>query len=143
MELEKQRQRAKDGSVVYQTHLGCSYLYGTDVEIDYEEAFLWLTAAAARGAPRAVANLGIMYAEGLGVAKNIPEAMRLLEKGAQSGEYASLLGLARIYARGEEGVPVNEDAALRWYAAFMEDMPTDDVTSDMQEAIDYIAKTGT
>ena len=63
MDIEEQRRKAEAGSCVAQTILGISYLHGYDVEINYKEAFRLLSAA---GTSRAVLNLGIMHAKGLG-----------------------------------------------------------------------------
>jgi TPR repeat protein len=71
------RQKAEAGSCVNQCVLGICYLNGHDVELDYNEVFRWLSAAAAQGASRAVLNLGYMHAQGLGIPRNLSEAVRL------------------------------------------------------------------
>ena len=73
MNLEEKRRKTEAGSCVAQTALGISYLYGHDVEVNYSEAFGFLSAAAKQGASRAVLNLAIMHAKGLAVPKNLPE----------------------------------------------------------------------
>jgi TPR repeat protein len=57
-----------------------------------------------------------MYAEGVGTAKNLPEAVRLYEKAAEAGEFVAQVERARIYARGVH-VLANAEAARKWYAA--------------------------
>jgi TPR repeat protein len=86
MDLVEKRRKAEAGSCVAQTTLGISYLYGVDVAVDYKEAFKFLSAAATQGASRAVLNLGIMYAKGLGIPQNATEAIRLFEAVAKPSE---------------------------------------------------------
>ena len=87
-----------------QSILGISYLYGNEVEVDYKEAFKFLSAAARQGASRAALNLGHMYAKGLGIPKNMPEAIRLFEavgKPEESSDaFAARIELGRIYSSG-------------------------------------------
>jgi hypothetical protein len=73
------RRQAEAGSCVARSVLGGCYLYGQDAEVDYKEAFRFLSAAANQGSSRAVLNLGRMYAQGLGVSQNVAEAIRLFE----------------------------------------------------------------
>jgi TPR repeat protein len=79
------------------------------------KALRLLTAAAKRGAPRAKANLARMYAEGLGVKKDLSKGMRLYEEAANAGEFFAQIELARIYSRGL-GVPANPVVAFKWYS---------------------------
>jgi len=57
-----------------------------------------------------------MYAAGLGIPKNLTEAIRLYEKAANAGEFLARIELARIYSRGAE-VPANREVARQWYSA--------------------------
>ncbi|MGA9724883.1 MAG: tetratricopeptide repeat protein [Candidatus Binatus sp.] len=112
MNIADLRRGADSGSRVDQSVLGLCYLYGVDVEINYKEAFRLLTSA---GTSRAVANLARMYAEGLGISKDVAEAVRLYRAVAKF-EFRAQLELGRIYSRGV-GVPADPDEALRWYSA--------------------------
>jgi len=76
-ELHKKAER---GSVVAQSLLGLCYLCGEDVKVDYAQAFHYLSLAASQGAPRALLNLGRMYAQGMGVAPDAAHAIRLFER---------------------------------------------------------------
>ncbi len=67
------------------------------------------------GTSRAVANLARMYAEGLGIAKDMAEALRLFKAVGRS-EFRAQLELGRIYSRGL-GVSIDRVEALRWYSA--------------------------
>src|SRR5262245_10751081 len=115
MNIPELQQKAESGSVVAQSTLGICYLYGREVEFNYQEAFRLLSAAKDKGASRAVVNLAHMYAEGLGVPKDLPTAIRFYEAVANA-EVPAQLELGRIYSLGM-GVPANPEAALRYYSA--------------------------
>jgi TPR repeat protein len=115
MDITDLRKKAESGSCVAQSILGICYLDGVDVEVNYREAFRLLSAAAKQGASRAVINLARMYAEGLGIQKDMSEAVRLY-KSVSGAEFLALVALGRIYARGTE-VPADSAEALRWYSA--------------------------
>lgn len=143
LNIPELRQEAESGSVAAQGILGICYLNGIEVEINYQEAFRFLSAAAKRGAPRPVVNLARMYAQGLGIPKDVPEAVRHYEKAASAGEFpslAELVELGRIYSRGVD-VPADPDAALRWYseAAACEGNVPD--CQELHEAKAYLART--
>ena len=112
MNIHELRRRADSGSPVNQSVLGLCYLYGVDVQVDYKEAFRLLSLA---GTSRAVANLARMYAEGLGISKDMAEAIRLYKAVGRS-EFRAQLELGRIYSRGL-GVPIDPVEALKWYSA--------------------------
>ena len=57
-----------------------------------------------------------MYAEGLGVTKDLVEAIRLYEEAASAGEFFTQIELARILSRGL-GLPPDPEAARKWYSA--------------------------
>jgi len=46
MDFKELERKAESGSCVAQTTLGISYLYGYDVQIDYDKAFRFLSLAA-------------------------------------------------------------------------------------------------
>ena len=147
MNIQDLRKGADAGSRVDRAVLGICYLYGIDVEVDYKEAFRLLSLA---GTSRAVTNLALMHAQGLGIPKNMPEAIRLYKTVAKS-EFRAQLELGRIYSRGI-GVPANSDEALIWYseaaAREADDCVDDPVTGafvgsgtfeEIQEAKAYVA----
>jgi TPR repeat protein len=112
MNIHKLRRGADSGSRVDQSVLGLCYLNGVDVQVDYKEAFRLLSLA---GTSRAVANLARMYAEGLGISKDMAEAIRLYKAVGRS-EFRAQLELGRIYSRGL-GVPIDSVEAYKWYSA--------------------------
>jgi len=101
MNIPDLRRRADSGSAVAQALLGVCYL-----EVNYVEAFRLLSAAADRGATRAITNLARMHANGLGIPKDVSNAIRLYESAAEAGEFLAQIELARIYSRGND-VPVD------------------------------------
>jgi uncharacterized protein len=70
--------------------------------------------AADRGYAEAMNNLGIMYTNGKGVARNDAEAMRLFRKAAAAGSADAVtnLGFMNHYGRG---VPPNPEEAVRLF----------------------------
>jgi TPR repeat protein len=118
-DLLEVRRKAEKGSVVNQGYLGWAYLYGHETEVNYREALRWLQAAAYEGrAARPFIHLGRMYEEGLGVPRDIKEAIRHYEA-VQDVEPRAALALARIYAKGD-GVPARPAKALKLYALVAE-----------------------
>ncbi len=87
MNIPDLHRKADSGNVPAQAILGSCYLDGVQIAVDYKEAFRLLSAAAAQGAPRAMANLARMHAEGLGIPKNLLEAIRLYEGAANAESF--------------------------------------------------------
>jgi hypothetical protein len=145
LNIPELRRRAEAGSCADQCVLGLCYLYGREVETNYDEAFRWLTAAAEQGASRAVLNLGYMYAKGRGTAKNMPEAIRHFEAVAlpahSSDAFLARMELGRLFARGE-GVSVDRKAALEWYSSAIAIAPPDGFADELNEARAFVARAG-
>ena len=108
------RRKADAGSPVAQTVLGICFLDGADVEVNYQEAFRLLSAAAKQGTSRSVVNLARMYEQGLGVEKDMAEAIRLY-KAVAKVEFFAQIALGRIYSRGKS-VVADRAEALRYYS---------------------------
>jgi len=144
MDIEEKRRKAEAGSCVAQTTLGSSYLYGIDVEVDYQEAFRLLSAAASQGTSRAVLNLGIMYAKGLGIPQNALEAVRLLEAVAKpsdsSDAFTARIELGRLYSLGQ-GIPADPQKALKWYKAALNLSADSKDSEDLRESRNYVQQT--
>jgi TPR repeat protein len=121
LDIAQIRNEAEGGSCVSQCQIGLCYLYGLNVEINYQEAFRFLSAAAEQGASRAILNLGRMYAQGLAVGQNAPEAIRRFEDVAWNtvDAFSARIEMGRLYARGL-GVPVDKAKALHWYSLALE-----------------------
>ena len=139
MNIPDLRAKADSGFCVAQAILGICCLDGIDTKTDYEEAFRWLSAAAAQGASRATLHLARMHAEGLGIPQNVLEAIRLYKAAAAAGEFLAHIQLGRIYSRGL-GVTPDPAAARDWYvlAVALENGVAEG--EELQEARAYLAK---
>ncbi len=113
------KSKAETGNSAAQAILGITYLYGTDgIEVDYTQAYRWLSAAAEKGVSRAIANLASMYEGGLGIQKDTAKAKHLYERVGRV-EFMAALALGRIYSSGVD-VPQDPVKAFRWYSAAVE-----------------------
>lgn len=74
-----------------------------------------LIEGAKRGDVRAINNLGLLWARGIGVdAPNFDEAMRWWKEGAKRGYTLCMNNLGLLYANGH-GVKQNYEQALKWW----------------------------
>lgn len=80
---------------------------------DYQ-TFLQTRKAAEAGQPKAQYNLGLMYANGVGVVQDFAQAMRWYQKSADKGYAPAQYILAGKYANGQ-GVERDLRKALSWY----------------------------
>ena len=83
---------------------------------DYATALKEFTPLAESGVPTAQAALGAMYMDGLGVPRNIPEALRWLGLAADQGMAAAQLRLGTLYLLGD-GVAPDSVKASQWFKA--------------------------
>ena len=81
---------------------------------NYAEAVKWYRKAAEQGLALAQYNLGVSYANGLGVSQNYTEAVKWYRKAAEQGYAAAQYNLGRCYANGQ-GVPQSFTEAEKWY----------------------------
>jgi TPR repeat protein len=141
MDMDDLRRKAEAGSCVSPYLLVLRYLHGIDVKVDHKEAFKLLSAAADQGASRAVLNLARMHAQGLGIPKNMPEAVRLFEAlgrpSDSSDAFQARIELARIYSSGGDN-PVDAEAALEWYSAAIALATENAESEELQEAREYL-----
>lgn len=144
-DIPEMRRKAEEGLCPSQCMLGLCYLYGIDVEIDYQEAFRFLSLAAEQRASRAWLHLGKMYAQGLGVERNIPEAIRRFEAVAgpsdSSDAFLARVELGRLYSQGQNIVG-DEDLALKWYSLALEVSDGFEDWEEVQEAHAYVERAG-
>jgi TPR repeat protein len=80
---------------------------------DYQRAFREWKAAAEAGHAEAQFDLGVLYAQGLGVPRDLTEAERWYRKSAEQGNSEAEFALGQMYSRGW-GVPRDQADALRW-----------------------------
>jgi hypothetical protein len=116
------RQAAADGLVDAQLRLANLLYLGEGVPRDLGEAAKYYDQVRALIEPRADAGdaqaqewLGDLYREGRGVAQNGDFAVYWYTQAAQAGRVSSYVKLARMFERGEAGVGVQIDEALRYY----------------------------
>ena len=88
-------------------------------------AFAWFASAAAKGNLKAMHNLAIAYAQGLGTDKDESKAAEWFTRAAEHGYVDSAFDLAVLYERGQ-GVRQDLKQAMKWYAiaAFTGDAPS-------------------
>jgi TPR repeat protein len=106
------RAKADAGNCAAQAILGICYLEGINTAPDYKEAFRLLSAAAAQGASRAAASLARMHAEGLGVPRNLPQAICLYKEAAMAGEFVAQIQLGGSTPKGRVSLPIPPRHAL-------------------------------
>lgn len=99
-EFQKQLLKAENGSLSAEVLVAKAYASGRTGKIDYEQAARWYRRAADQGDPDSQSNLGVLYLQGQGVARNEAEAMRWFQRAAASGYPLALHNLAMMYLRG-------------------------------------------
>ena len=100
-ELEKSAER---GSTLAQTSLSHMYQEGIGVRRDPEKAFKWCSIAAQQeGQADAMYELGLMYLNGVGVAKCAPSAYRLFKSAGDHNHAEALFSLAEMQIDGSYG----------------------------------------
>jgi TPR repeat protein len=77
----------------------------------FEEAARWFSKAAAQGHRLAQCNLGALYAQGLGVPKDLPKALRWYRSAAEQGDEMAMYNLGALYAKEER----NMSLAVAWF----------------------------
>ncbi len=79
---------------------------------EYQKALsLWLSLAE-QGDELSQINIGEMYAKGLGVTRDIPEAIKWFNKAAAQGNVAAEFNLGEIYGHG---VQTDHEQSVKWY----------------------------
>ncbi len=87
--------------------------FPTRAEQDQAEAFELYRIAAEQGVAGAQCRLGVMYAEGQGVAQDDKESVRWFQLAAEQGDGEAQGGLGLAYAAGR-GVPQDFVASHMW-----------------------------
>jgi len=80
---------------------------------DYTAAFREWKVAADKGQAEAEYDLGLLYAKGLGVKRDLQVAQQWYEAAALQGNAQAEYSLGQMYAQGW-GIPANDASALRW-----------------------------
>ena len=103
------------GLPVAQLKLADLYERGENVARNVTEARLWARRAAEGGDARGMHAYGMYLFDGVGGARNRPEALTWLVKAANKGLVDSQYNVARLYENGDEGIAPNPTEALKWY----------------------------
>jgi uncharacterized protein len=80
---------------------------------DYQTAYREWKAAAEGGHAEAQFDLGLLYAQGLGIKRDLAEAAAWYRKAAEQGNSAAEFALGQMYSRGW-GAPRDTTDAIRW-----------------------------
>ena len=80
------------------------------------EAAKWFQLAADKGDADAMNMLGVMYAQGLGVTRDRPNAIKVFEQSAYLGCSTAMVNLGILYAAGK-GVKHDNSLAYAWLIA--------------------------
>jgi TPR repeat protein len=81
---------------------------------DYQKAFQEFKAGADAGQAEAEFDLGVMYAQGFGVRRDLTAAANWYRKAADQGNAEAQFALGQMYGHGW-GVPRDTADALRWF----------------------------
>lgn len=81
--------------------LAMLYYVGDDFSQSYSEALRYFTEAAEMGDAHSQATVGYMYEQGLGTDKNMPEAIKWIEKAAEQGYEKAIKYLEILKQKGE------------------------------------------
>jgi TPR repeat protein len=80
----------------------------------YDQSLREYLKAYEQGYKRAAANIGALYRDGKGVARDNQETRRWYERGAEAGDTASMDGMGWLYLKGL-GVAQDYQEARRWF----------------------------
>lgn len=82
---------------------------------DYTNAFRLLKPIADRGDAEAQCIVANMYQLGLGLERDVLEAVRWYEKSAEQGYGVASNNLAGIFTIGDQGIAIDQAEAEKWY----------------------------
>jgi localization factor PodJL len=110
------RKAATAGFPAAQYQLGTMSERGGDgLARDPVQARVWYEKAAINGNRKAMHNLAVLHAEGVGTAQNFQEAAKWFQRGAEYGLTDSQYNLGILYERGM-GIAANKTEAAKWFA---------------------------
>ena len=99
------RHLACQGHLKAAVHLGCAYLWGQGVAIDYSRAMAAFQVGAEGGNAGCQWQVGSMYYSGRGVAVDYQQARPWIEKAAAQDDPAAVGQLGAMYKHGEGATP--------------------------------------
>ena len=83
--------------------------------IDYEKAYEYYLKASEKGYVQSMYNLAVYHEKGWHVEKDLSKAVAWFRKAADMGHTYSEQALAKYLYTGAEGVPANEEEALKYW----------------------------
>ena len=75
----------------------------------------WLQKAADQGSAAGEDGVGLLYARGLGVAKDEAKALEWFKKAGYAGDANAQVRLAAMYETGQGGVTKDDKEAVKWW----------------------------
>jgi TPR repeat protein len=87
---------------------------------DMKKAYYWYSRAADNGNNFATYFEGVMTLKGVGTIQNVPKALRLLEKLAETGHFPSTYNIAKTYKTGYK-IAKNHKVAVKWFSIAAQD----------------------
>ena len=93
-------EKAFAGDVTSQSELGECFYNGNVVNLDYNQAYIWLTKAAEQGDVLAQKLVGLCYFNGNGVEQNYEKAVYWLTKAAEQGNDLAIKRLSELKKKG-------------------------------------------
>jgi TPR repeat protein len=112
---ERSKVAAENGLCLAQYNLAQLYRNGVGViPKDLAQAVYWYKKAAEQGDPNAQFELGWMYANEEGVAKDYKESLKWYRKAAEQGNIAAWINIGVAYENGH-GVPKDYEEAVKCY----------------------------
>jgi TPR repeat protein len=85
-----------------------------EISKSISKAIEWSERAAEHGYAKAHFNLGVCFADGIGVQQDYRKAVEWYEKAANKGYVSAQFNLGNLYSTGE-GVPQDYDKAIYWW----------------------------
>jgi len=102
---------AGNGNKIAQFQMGLAHLEAGR----NEEAVRLIRLSANQGQPAAQYRLAKLYENGIGVEKNLPTAMKLLQRSAKGGNRIAMHDLGHYYATATATEEPNIDQAVQWF----------------------------
>lgn len=111
-DIKKREEVLKQTGVVY---YDMAMTYATNQKVkDMKKAMMWFQRAADLGHVDAMFNLGVGYANGLGVPVDFDQAMKWYTKAAEHGSADAMYNIGASYDKGH-GTAQNKKLAIEWY----------------------------
>ncbi len=95
---------------------GCKYYFGKETPVNYNKAHRFFQKSASKGYAPAQYNLGIMYLNGQGVAKDVQKAISNFMLASDQNYANAQFQIGNLYFKGQE-IPKDLDRALSFYTS--------------------------